>query len=88
MKLRGVGKSNLRGLRGHGLGDGLDAVADVDDGGLAGSVEIFLAVGRDDPGTFAADGDGKRFFKIARKKSGRVCSHDERIVAETSASKD
>ena len=77
MELRGVGESNLRGLFGNGLRDFADAVANVDNGGLAGSVEIFLTVGRNDPGTFAADGDGKRFFEIAGKKSGKVCGHND-----------
>ena len=70
MELRRMRKSDLRGLRGHGVGNGLNAVADADDGGLAGSVKIFLAVGREDPGAFAADGGGERFFEIAGKESG------------------
>lgn len=78
VELSGVSKGDLGGLRGHGVGDGLDAVADADDSGLARGIEIFLTVGGDDPGAFAANGDGKRFLEIARKESGRVCIHDER----------
>lgn len=68
--MRGVGESNLRGLGSHGVSDGLDAVADADDGGLAGCVEIFLAVGGDDPGTFAADGRGERFLEVSGEERG------------------
>lgn len=70
LKLGGVSECNLGGLRGHCVGNGLHAVTDVDDSGLAGSVEIFLSVGRNDPGAFATDGDGKRFFEITGEKSG------------------
>ena len=41
---------------------------DTDDGGLAGSVEIFLAVGREDPRAFSTNGRGKRFLEIAGKE--------------------
>jgi len=82
MKLRSVRKSDLGSLHGHSFGDFLDAVADVDDGRLAGRVEIFLTVGGDDPGTFATNGDGKGFFEVAREKCGRVCGHNEEIVAD------
>jgi len=75
VELSGVGERDLRSLGNHGVGDGLDAVTDVDNGGLAGSVEIFIAVGGDDPGTFAADGGGKRFLEIAGKESG----HEEKL---------
>ena len=78
MELGGVGEGDLGGLRGHGVGDGLDAVADIDNGGLTGSVEIFLTVRGGDPGTFAADGGGKGLFEVAGEESGGVCSHDER----------
>ena len=75
MKLGGVCEGDLGGLRGHGVGDGLDAVADVDDSGLAGSVEIALAVGGDDPGAFASNDGGKRFFEVAGEESG----HEEKL---------
>ena len=45
VELRGMCKGNLRSLSGHRVGNRLDSVTDVDDGGLAGSVEILLAVG-------------------------------------------
>ena len=77
MELRCVSEGDLGGLRGDGVGDRLDAVTDADDSGLAGCIEIFSAVRRDDPGAFAADGDGKRFFEIAGEESGGVCSHNE-----------
>jgi len=70
VELSGVGKRDLRSLGSHGVGDGLDAVADVDHGGLAGSIEIFLAVGGDEPGAFTADGGWKRLLEIAGKESG------------------
>jgi len=78
VELGGVGEGDLGGLRGHRVGDGLDAVTNADDGSLTGSIEILLTVGSDDPGTFTADGSRKRFFEVARKESGGVCSHDER----------
>jgi len=62
VELRGVSESELRGLFGHGLCDFADAMADVNDGSLAGSVEITLTVRRKYPGAFAADGGGKRFL--------------------------
>ena len=73
-----MGEGDLRGLRGHGVGDGVNAVTNADDGSLTGSIEILLTVGSDDPGTFTADGSRKRFFEVAREESGGVCSHDER----------
>jgi len=82
VKLRGVGEGDLGGLRGHRVGDRLNAVTDANDSSLARGIEIFLAVGRDDPGAFAADGDGKRFFEVAREESGRVCGHSKEIVTE------
>ena len=78
MELGRMGEGDLRGVCGHGVGDGLDAVTNADDGRLTGSVEIFLAVGGGDPGTFAADGGGKGLFEVAGEESGGVCSHDER----------
>lgn len=70
MKLGSVGESELRGLRGHGGGDFGYTMPDVDDGSLAGGVEEFAAVLREEPAPFATDGDGKRFAKVARKKGG------------------
>ena len=86
VELCGVGEGDLGGLRGHGVGDGSDAVTDADDSGLARGIEIFLTVGRDDPGAFAADGDGKRSFEIARKEGGGVCSHNERNCSRATQS--
>lgn len=68
MELRSMGKGELRGLLGHGAADFRDAVADVNDGGLAGGVQEPAAVGGEKPGAFAANSDGKGFAKIARKK--------------------
>ena len=70
MKLCGVGESDLGGLGGHGVGDGWDAVAYADNGGLARGIEIFLAVRGNDPGAFAADSGGQGFFEIAREERG------------------
>jgi hypothetical protein len=58
-------------------------VADADDGGLAGSVEIAAAIGVDDPAAFAARGDGIVFAKIAGKKRRRAAGRaHSKIVAE------
>lgn len=76
-----MGKSNLGCLLGHGFRDFFDAVTDVNDGGLTGCIEILFTIGRDDPGTFAAKGDGERFLEVARENGGRVCGHSEEIVA-------
>jgi len=43
-------------------------MADVNDGSLAGSVEMTLTVRRKYPGAFAADGGGKRFLEVAREE--------------------
>lgn len=59
MELRGVGEGELRGLFGHRSADFRNAVADVDDGGLAGSVEELAAICGVDPAAFAADRHGK-----------------------------
>ena len=75
VELRGMRESDLGCLGGHGVGNGLDTVADVDDGGLAGSIEIFLAVGGDDPRAFGADGGGEGFFEVA----GEERSHEEKL---------
>ena len=68
MKLRGMSECDLGSLFGHRAGDLLDTVAYADDGGLAGRVEKTLAICGNDPGAFAADGDGKGFLKIAGKE--------------------
>ena len=82
MELRCVGEGDLGGLRGHGVGDRFDTVTDADDSGLGRGIEIFLAVRRKNPRALAADGDGKRFFEVAREESGRVCGHSKEIVTE------
>lgn len=58
VELRSVSKSDAIGLLGHGAADFGDAVANTDDGGLAGSVKIAAAFGVDDPTAFAANSDG------------------------------
>ncbi len=75
VELRRVGESDLGGLGGHGVGDGLDTMTDADDGGLTRSVEIFLAVGGEDPGAFTADSGGKGFLEIAGEEKG----HGEKL---------
>ena len=82
MKLRGVGEGDLGGLRGHGVGDRFDTVTDADDSGLGRGIEIFLAVRRKNPRALAADGDGKRFFEVAREESGGIGGHSKEIVTE------
>ena len=82
VELRCVGEGDLGGLRGHGVGDRLDAVTDADYSGLARGIEIFLAVRRKNPRAFAADGDGKRFSEVAGEESGGVCGHSKEIVTE------
>jgi len=83
VELRGVGEGNPIGLLGHGAADFRDTVADADDGGLAGSVEIAAAIGVDDPAAFAAHGDGIIFAKIAgKKRRGAAGSAHSKIVAE------
>ena len=58
-------------------------MADADDGGLAGGVEIAAAVGGDNPATFPANGDWIIFAKIAGKKRGGADgSAHSKIVAE------
>jgi hypothetical protein len=59
MKLRGVREGNLRGLFRHGAADFGDTVADADDGGLAGGVEVAAAARIGDPAAFAAHSDRK-----------------------------
>jgi len=83
MELRGVGEGDATRLLGHGAADFGDTVADADDRGLAGGVEVAAAVGGDDPAAFAADGDGIVFAKIAGKKRGKVAGGaHSKIVAE------
>jgi len=78
-----VGEGDATRLLGHGATDFGDTVADADDGGLAGGVEVAAAVGGDDPAAFAADGDGVVFAKIAGEKRGRVEGGGHwKIVAE------
>jgi len=78
-----VGESDATRLLGHGAADFGDAVADADDRGLAGGVEVAAAVGGGDPAAFAADGDGIVFAKIAGKKRGGVAGGAHwKIVAE------
>src|SRR5258708_35508782 len=83
MELRGVGEGNPIGLLGHGAADFRNTVADADDGGLAGSVEVAAAIGVDDPAAFAEHGDGIIFAKIAgKKRRGAAGSAHSKIVAE------
>ena len=79
-----MGEGDLGGLRGHRVGDRLNAVTDANDSSLARGIEIFLAVGRDDPGAFAADGDGKRCFEAAGEESGGIEGHSKEILTERS----
>lgn len=69
MELRGMRESDLRGLLGHGAANFWNAVADADDGGLAGGVKKTAAIRGNDPAALAADGDRKRLFEIAGEKS-------------------
>jgi hypothetical protein len=69
MKLRGMCKGNLRGLLDHGATDFRNAVADVDDGSLPGSIQETPALLVYDPASFAANGKGKCFFEIAGEEA-------------------
>lgn len=71
-ELGSVGEGELGSLIGHSTSNFGNAVPNVDDGGLTGGVEEFAAVGGEEPRTFAADGEGKLFAKIAREKGGIV----------------
>jgi predicted metalloprotease with PDZ domain len=83
MKLRGVGEGDAIGLLGHGAADFGNAVADADDSGLAGGVEVAAAVGGDDPAALAANGDRIIFAKIAGKeRRGADGGTHSKIVAE------
>ena len=83
MELRGVGEGDATRLFGHGTADFLDAVANADDGGLAGGVEVAAAVGGDDPAAFATDSDGIILAKIAGKERGGADGGaHSKIVAE------
>jgi len=68
VKLRGVCEGNLRRLLGHGAADFRNTVTDADNRGLAGSVEVSAAVGRDDPATLTTHGNGIGFLEIAGEK--------------------
>jgi hypothetical protein len=63
-------KREFRRLLGHGAAYFGNAVANVDDGGLACRIEKFASIRRKKPASFPTDGDGKRLVKTARKKSG------------------
>jgi hypothetical protein len=65
LELRGVDVGEAGGLRGHGVRDFGNSVADGDDGSAAGRVEIALALGGVDETTIAADGSGIGFEKIS-----------------------
>src|SRR5580704_11426002 len=67
LELRGVDVGKARSLRGHRVCNFRDTVADGDDGGAAGRVEIALALGGVDETTLAADGSGIGFEKISRE---------------------
>lgn len=83
MELRGVGEGDAIRLLGHSAADFGNAVADADDGGLAGGVEVAAAIGGDDPAAFTANGDRIVFAKIAGKKRGGVDGGAHwKIVAE------
>src|SRR5208282_798877 len=72
VKLRSVRKRESRGLLGHRTADFGNAVADVDDRGLACCIEKFTSIRGKKPASFATDGHWDRLVKIARKKSGIV----------------
>jgi len=69
VKLRGVREGDLRRLLGHGAANFGNTVTDANDRGLPGRVEKTAAVGRDDPATFPANGDGIGLLEIAGEKS-------------------
>ncbi len=69
VKLRSMRESNLRRLLGHGAADFGDTVTDVDDRGLAGSVEKPAAIVSDNPATFPARGNRKVLVEMAGEKS-------------------
>jgi predicted metalloprotease with PDZ domain len=83
VELRSVGEGDATRLLGHGAADFGNTVADADDGGLAGGIEVAAAIGGDNPAAFAADGDGVVFAKIAGKKRGGADGGaHSKIVAE------
>jgi hypothetical protein len=59
-------------LLGHRPANFRDAVANVDDRGLARRIKKFASVRGKKPAAFSTDGDRHRLVKIARKKSGVV----------------
>lgn len=62
-----MGEGELRGLRGHGAADFGDAMANIDDGGLARGIEESAPIGRKEAAAFSTDGGGERFVKMARE---------------------
>jgi hypothetical protein len=67
VKLRGVREGDIVGLFGHGAANLWNAVADADNRGLAGSVQIAAAVGGDYPTAFAAHRNRILLSEIAGK---------------------
>ena len=67
VKLRGVREGDIVGLFGHGAANLRNAVADADNRGLPGSVQIAAAVGGNNPTAFAAHGNRILFSEIAGK---------------------
>lgn len=67
-----MGESQLGRLPGHCTADFCDTVTDVYDCGLASSIQKAATIGRNDPTTFAADGDRIIFAEISRKQAGHV----------------
>jgi hypothetical protein len=65
--LRGVNVGKATGLRGHGVRDFGNSVADGDHGCAACGVKITLAIRSEDETTFAANGLGIGFEKISGK---------------------
>ena len=72
MELRSMRECELRGLLGHGAADFGDAVADVDDRGLACGIQKTAAIGRNNPAAFAAHGDGIILAEISRENAGVI----------------
>jgi len=67
VKLRGVREGDIVGLFGHGPADLRNAVADADNRGLPGSVQIAAAIGGSNPTAFAAHRNRILFSEIAGK---------------------
>ena len=81
VKLRAMGKGELRGLTGHRTAHGSNAMPDIDYRCLSRCIQIFFAVGGGKPAAFPGNSERIALVEVAGKQRWMI-RHGVRILAE------